>query len=362
MRFYITVSLFFVFIIAFDMSISAQTGKYATLGVASYYHSWLAGKKTANGERYNESQMTAAHLNLPFNSKVKVTNLYNKKSVIVRINDRGPFINRRIIDLSRAAADSLGFIFNGLTKVQLTILSYGKPQTYIASANLLKKSPLAKESSSEHLSIIPFETAMPFEEETNIFTDNTVTTNDTLTFAVNINSTPKTIKGKTAETIHPIVIPDTLQAKVVKPTDSFVIAEVKPKETVILTIVQDTLTVDAVKTTIKEIITNEKITAVIDAVHTVDTFAANPDVAVKNSNTVSLNFGLQIGSFKLRDNAAKLTAKMKANYNDICIEEIKKENASFYRVIIGKFADEKEAIMLKEKLNNLFPASFIVRH
>jgi rare lipoprotein A len=307
--------------------------------------------------------MTAAHLNLPFNTKVKVTNLYNKKSIVVRINDRGPFINKRIIDLSRAAADSLGFIYNGLTKVQLTILSYGKPQTYLASANILKKSALTKENSNEHLSIIPFETAMPFEEETSsIATDNTIATKDTFSLAANQNSTANLIEVKTTEIINPLVMKDTLVAEIVKSNESSVLVVVKPQETANPSVVQDTLSVQNIKTLTIASLSNEEITAMAVSLPKADTLTAATEIADKNMNTASLSFGLQIGSFKQKDNAYKLYAKMKLTYQEINIEEIKKENAVFYRLIIGKFADEKQAINLKEKLKSVFPASFIVHH
>lgn len=88
-------------------------------GLASYYSESYNGKKTANGEIYNSSKMTAAHKKLPFGTKVKVTNLSNGKTVKVRINDRGPFIEGRIIDLTRAAADKLGMLTKGITKVTI---------------------------------------------------------------------------------------------------------------------------------------------------------------------------------------------------------------------------------------------------
>ena len=76
-------------------------------GKASYYAGRFLGKKTASGELYHPDSLTAAHKTLPFGSKVKVTNMYNDISVIVKVNDRGPFIEGRIIDLSRNAAYSL---------------------------------------------------------------------------------------------------------------------------------------------------------------------------------------------------------------------------------------------------------------
>ncbi|OYX86756.1 MAG: hypothetical protein B7Y75_03040 [Azorhizobium sp. 35-67-5] len=97
-------------------------------GVASYY--WQ-GKGTASGERFNANAMTAAHRSLPFNTKVQVTNLRNGRSVVVRINDRGPFIRGRIIDVSKAAAGELGFKGHGLTKVSIKVIGR---DTEIASA------------------------------------------------------------------------------------------------------------------------------------------------------------------------------------------------------------------------------------
>ncbi len=91
-------------------------------GVASYYGKRFAGRQTANGERFNPRHMTAAHKTLPFGSKVRVTNPRNGKVVIVRINDRGPYIRGRHIDLSRAAAEKIGLIQRGHGKVEMALL------------------------------------------------------------------------------------------------------------------------------------------------------------------------------------------------------------------------------------------------
>ena len=95
---------------------------YNETGIASWYGPKFHGKLTANGEIYNQNALTAAHKTLPLPSAVKVTNLENNKSLILRVNDRGPFVNDRIIDLSSKAADLLGLKKKGTGLVRVTIL------------------------------------------------------------------------------------------------------------------------------------------------------------------------------------------------------------------------------------------------
>lgn len=91
-------------------------------GIASWYGHPFHGRLTANGEIYDMSKLTAAHKELPFNTRVRVTNLNNGKSVVVRINDRGPFVEGRIIDLSKEAARMIGMVDTGISMVELSIL------------------------------------------------------------------------------------------------------------------------------------------------------------------------------------------------------------------------------------------------
>jgi rare lipoprotein A len=91
-------------------------------GVASYYADKFNGRRTASGESFSNSALTAAHRSLPFGSKVRVTNPANGKSVVVRINDRGPFHGGRVIDLSRNAAAQLGIVQRGHGRVELALL------------------------------------------------------------------------------------------------------------------------------------------------------------------------------------------------------------------------------------------------
>ncbi len=112
---------------------------YKKVGTASWYGSKFHGRKTANGETYDMYAMTAAHRSLPIPAYARVTNLSNQRSIIVRINDRGPFHESRIIDLSYVAALKLGFADRGTAEVEIEVISPAKPVSKVsalASKNL----------------------------------------------------------------------------------------------------------------------------------------------------------------------------------------------------------------------------------
>lgn len=117
--------VFRAFNLAAVLLFAILTSAQAQTGSASWYA--LDGNLTANGERMNSTKMTAAHRTLPFGAKVKVTNLSNGRSVVVRINDRGPFAKQRIIDLSKAAARVIGMVGRGHAKVQIVRVSPNTP-------------------------------------------------------------------------------------------------------------------------------------------------------------------------------------------------------------------------------------------
>ncbi|MFW6254274.1 MAG: septal ring lytic transglycosylase RlpA family protein [Chitinivibrionales bacterium] len=98
-----------------------STTPYVT-GTASYYGKKFHGRQTANGEQFNMYEHTAAHRKLPFDTRVRVTNLSNNRTVIVRINDRGPFVGARVIDLSYGAAKQIDMIESGTARVRLEVL------------------------------------------------------------------------------------------------------------------------------------------------------------------------------------------------------------------------------------------------
>jgi rare lipoprotein A len=93
--------------------------KTASHGVASFY---TEGAKTASGEKFNTLDMTAAHPTLPFGTKLRVTNVASGKSVTVRVNDRGPYVQGRVVDVSYSAADALGMVGKGVAKVKLDVV------------------------------------------------------------------------------------------------------------------------------------------------------------------------------------------------------------------------------------------------
>jgi rare lipoprotein A (peptidoglycan hydrolase) len=95
------------------------------VGLASWYGGRFHGRKTASGERYDKHDMTCASRHLPFGTLLEVTNLSNGRTAVVRVNDRGPFSKRRILDFSHAVAEKLGFLKSGVTQVAYTILSPG---------------------------------------------------------------------------------------------------------------------------------------------------------------------------------------------------------------------------------------------
>ena len=100
-------------------SLQSSEASAAQCGKASWYS---MGSKTASGERMNASALAAAHRTLPFGTMVRVDNLANGRSVVVRINDRGPFVGGRVIDLTRGAAERIGMIHSGTAKVRVTVV------------------------------------------------------------------------------------------------------------------------------------------------------------------------------------------------------------------------------------------------
>ena len=149
----------FSVLMLFQLSIAqVQTGK------ASFYADKFEGRPTASGEIYQHSSPTAAHRKLPFGTKVRVTNLSNNKTAIVTINDRGPFIRGRIIDLSRSVAQSLDVIESGVTNVRIEVLAddvkvTSKTNEYVSPTVTEKEKPrVARNTSTKPATAEDFDT------------------------------------------------------------------------------------------------------------------------------------------------------------------------------------------------------------
>ncbi len=117
---FLTVTIFLAVILFLTLT------SYYQVGIASWYGEEFHGRRTSSGEIYNMYEMTAAHKSLPFGTKVLVVDLKTGRSVVVRINDRGPFIHGRIIDLSFAAAKKLGIVKKGIARVGIKIVQRPK--------------------------------------------------------------------------------------------------------------------------------------------------------------------------------------------------------------------------------------------
>lgn len=104
------------------LSVASPSMAMPYMATASWYGPYYHGRTTANGETFNQWGMTTAHKSLPFGTRVRVTNPANGKSLIVRVNDRGPYIGHREFDLSRGAADALGVTRQGVAELQFEIL------------------------------------------------------------------------------------------------------------------------------------------------------------------------------------------------------------------------------------------------
>lgn len=115
---------FFALVLVSCAPYSAQKRpQYRSKGEASWYGPGFSGRRTASGERFNPKSLTAAHRTLPFGTRLKVTNKENGKSVVVKVNDRGPFIGGRVLDLSKAAALRIGLTSTGTGQVEMLALS-----------------------------------------------------------------------------------------------------------------------------------------------------------------------------------------------------------------------------------------------
>ncbi len=128
-------------------------GAFYAEGMASYYGSELAGRRTASGERFNPNELTAAHRTLPLGTRIRVTNPANGQSVVVRVNDRGPFHGNRILDLSHGAARAIGIALRGTGRVVIDVLERGSGRS--------RRAPAEEKAPAEPAPVATPDTAAP---------------------------------------------------------------------------------------------------------------------------------------------------------------------------------------------------------
>jgi rare lipoprotein A len=117
-------SIILVLILSFFFPLSSDSlENFPQYGKASWYGGRFHGRKTASGERFNKHGYTGAHRKLPFGTIIRVTNLRNGKEVYIKVNDRGPFVKGRMLDISRAAAEAIGSINRGVMRVKVEVIS-----------------------------------------------------------------------------------------------------------------------------------------------------------------------------------------------------------------------------------------------
>lgn len=281
-----------------------QTGK------ASFYSKDFAGRLTASGEKFDPAEFTAAHRHLPFGTKVRVTNLANNKSVVVRVNDRGPFVANRMIDVSAAAAKALGFIEEGVTDVTLKVVDDKKSLGKVSAEATAKKTSTKKEKTKK----------MAVENA-----------------------------GEKSEAKAPVVP----KAEPEKVAEGRVKSDLKKEATKQF----EEKTLQADKVAKLEQVEPES-SAETSGGATVAQIAFY-DIEVAQSNPKG--YGVQIGSFSEGANLFRLTSRLKKDYKaqvNIAVKLV--EETKIYSVIIGEFGSHKEAETFEKKVVEQYPGSFVV--
>lgn len=268
-------------------------------GKASFYGDEFIGNHTANGEIYVHNKMTAAHRLWPFHTQVKVTNLNNRRSVIVRINDRGPFIEGRQLDVSKGVAEALGFVRAGVVDVRMEVISWGKddPEQMARLANAEKAMLLSDKSinSSYKPPIVAVSSAPKPNEE------------------------PKIKEKKTVSEGKPIKItkkdPEVEQKTKKSPPQNSYSLEMSRSRWMCM-----------------------------------------------DSDTLS-GWCIQVGAFSQKGNAMSTYDNVLKITNDwVCIQEIERNNNSMYRVVATKTMDYDLAINNLAKIKEYYPEAYITTY
>jgi len=282
--------LSFLFFLSVTFSLDAQD-----FGLASYYADSFQGLTTASGDLYDKNKMTAAHKTLPFGTMVRVTRLDNKKSVVVKINDRGPFIKGRVIDLSRRAAEQLDIISAGEARVKLDVLSGSNKNNTVAKTTNTKKSTPPKTTNSKPAA-------------------KTVANATKRPDSYNDSSEPRKVATKTVQT--PVTTKSTTTAKGVE----------KEEEAATPTIAEAKMLRSG--------------------------YNQYGLYKIKLLRPEKKGFGVQVASYSSYDNVMKRIADLQAKWFDDILVNIEPaaDNGTNYKVILGQFPTQAAAANYKKNL------------
>ncbi|NJL76321.1 MAG: septal ring lytic transglycosylase RlpA family protein [Saprospiraceae bacterium] len=298
---------FLSFFIFFCLHVTLFSQEY---GLASYYADSFHGNATANGELYDRTKLTAAHSSLPFGTMVKVTRLDNNKSVIVKINDRGPFTKGRVIDISKAAAAAIDLIVAGEARVRLDVVGQGKSNVPTPSTDLQ-----AKGSTTTAEKVTPKTTTTPIPST---YSDKSISKSET-------TAVTKTTNTKPVSTTKPAA------------------AKVTPKKTTTTKSTSATESIGAPK-----LVRGDFENAGLYKIQLL-----RPD---------KKGFGVQVASYANYENALERVSDLQGKwFDDILINIASVKNNTTYQVILGQFPTEASAINYQKSLKTKYKINgFIV--
>lgn len=336
--FFDKINIFFIWILLFSPSMMlSQTSQQPEplnvyYGKASYYDEYFNGRRTANGEIFSHTLLTAAHPTWPFNTKVRITNLANNNTVVVRINDRGPFIKGRQIDLSKQAAKVLGFLKSGVVEVKMEVLKWGirSDSAIVPSPKLMaNKTPKA---SKKTISSVP-----------KTMTDSLIAGN-------------KPVKPFNDTTTQLAVIPKT-KAKAEKP-----IVEKKKKNEVKGTkasVDSTTVLTASIPKPEKQVTEKKKTNTIKPTLQPMEKKA----MTLCSSADSLTGWCVQIGSYGSKANAERaVQAVTEITREWACIQEIYRNDVTLYRVVCGKNVENSRAFEIKQLLAKKYPDAFVTNY
>lgn len=319
-----------------------ETFNHVETGVASWYGPGFHGKLTANGEKYDQYALTAAHRTLQMPSLVRVTNLENGKSVVVRVNDRGPFKDGRVIDMSSRGADLLGFKKQGIAKVRIEVLENesrqmaaaakaGKDTTRYDVASLNRRAQTRSRAPSQ---------AQPVRQQRAVAPEPAVLMND-----AQMVSLPESLQPAVRTEDAILVSSDPLDLKVA-PVESAVLTEPRYQQAQsaprpVANASRDEM--DFLKDL--DFMQNSRISG-----HEEDG-RFMPDPVVKQGRPEQGSLYVQAGSFSSFGNAEKLASQL-ASVGVVNINEALVNGQQFYRVRIGPMDDVDQADLVLAEVAN----------